>query len=181
VVGMKGETLDRHDRGLCMMYPCLVLLKQFLRQDGTISYPLTAMRRQRSGCCWMRISGNETSLSQSFGRKTTRQMHLHDIFQNHMIMWSYMRLMLTNGCAPLFGAKGVRSFCRRPLSVCDGQGQALGLNRDASQVKLKDYAQKNRGGPVKIGEAQARQKIQEARAFTMERHFKDHISMKNSQ
>ncbi len=28
--------LDRHDRWLCMMYPRLVLLKQFLREDGAI-------------------------------------------------------------------------------------------------------------------------------------------------
>jgi hypothetical protein len=32
----KGETLDRHDRWLCMMYPRLVLLRQFLREDGAI-------------------------------------------------------------------------------------------------------------------------------------------------
>lgn len=36
VVGKEGETLDRHDRWLCMMYPRLVLLKQFLRRDGVI-------------------------------------------------------------------------------------------------------------------------------------------------
>ena len=36
VVGKEGEMLDRHDRWLCMMYPRLVLLKQFLREDGAI-------------------------------------------------------------------------------------------------------------------------------------------------
>jgi adenine-specific DNA-methyltransferase len=36
VVGKEGETLDRHDRWLCMMYPRLVLLKQLMREDGTI-------------------------------------------------------------------------------------------------------------------------------------------------
>ena len=36
VVGKEGETLDRHDRWLCMMYPRLVLLRKFLRQDGVI-------------------------------------------------------------------------------------------------------------------------------------------------
>jgi site-specific DNA-methyltransferase (adenine-specific)/adenine-specific DNA-methyltransferase len=35
-VGGEGETLDRHDRWLCMMYPRLALLRQFLRQDGAI-------------------------------------------------------------------------------------------------------------------------------------------------
>jgi site-specific DNA-methyltransferase (adenine-specific)/adenine-specific DNA-methyltransferase len=36
VVGKEGETLDRHDRWLCMMYPRLVLLRQFLSEDGAI-------------------------------------------------------------------------------------------------------------------------------------------------
>lgn len=36
LVRKEGETLDRHDRWLCMMYPRLVLLKQFLREDGAI-------------------------------------------------------------------------------------------------------------------------------------------------
>ncbi|HRY14539.1 MAG: site-specific DNA-methyltransferase [Candidatus Competibacteraceae bacterium] len=36
VVGKEGEMLDRHDRWLCMMYPRLVLLRQFLREDGAI-------------------------------------------------------------------------------------------------------------------------------------------------
>ncbi|MFZ2290460.1 MAG: site-specific DNA-methyltransferase [Halopseudomonas yangmingensis] len=36
VIGKEGETLDRHDRWLSMMYPRLVLLKQFLREDGAI-------------------------------------------------------------------------------------------------------------------------------------------------
>lgn len=36
VVGKEGETLDRHDRWLCMMYPRLLLLKQFLCDDGAI-------------------------------------------------------------------------------------------------------------------------------------------------
>ena len=36
VVGKEGETLDRHDRWLCMMYPRLLLLKQFLHEEGVI-------------------------------------------------------------------------------------------------------------------------------------------------
>lgn len=36
VVGKEGETLDRHDRWLCMMYPRLALLKRFLHDEGVI-------------------------------------------------------------------------------------------------------------------------------------------------
>jgi len=34
VVGKEGETLDRHDRWLCMMYPRLQILKALLSRDG---------------------------------------------------------------------------------------------------------------------------------------------------
>jgi site-specific DNA-methyltransferase (adenine-specific)/adenine-specific DNA-methyltransferase len=35
-VGKEAEDLSRHDKWLCMMYPRLVLLRQFLRPDGLI-------------------------------------------------------------------------------------------------------------------------------------------------
>jgi adenine-specific DNA-methyltransferase len=35
-VGKEAEDLSRHDKWLCMMYPRLQLLKQFLREDGAI-------------------------------------------------------------------------------------------------------------------------------------------------
>ena len=36
VVGAESEDLSRHDKWLCMMYPRLVLLRQFMRDDGVI-------------------------------------------------------------------------------------------------------------------------------------------------
>jgi len=36
VVGKEGEDLSRHDKWLCMMYPRLVLLRNFLSEDGAI-------------------------------------------------------------------------------------------------------------------------------------------------
>jgi DNA modification methylase len=35
-VGREAEDLSRHDKWLCMMYPRLALLRQFLREDGAI-------------------------------------------------------------------------------------------------------------------------------------------------
>mgnify|MGYP005840640811 CR=1 FL=1 len=36
VVGAEAEDLSRHDKWLCMMYPRLVLLREFLRDDGVV-------------------------------------------------------------------------------------------------------------------------------------------------
>src|SRR3954469_16228132 len=35
-VGKEGEDLSRHDKWLCMMYPRLALLREFLTHDGTV-------------------------------------------------------------------------------------------------------------------------------------------------
>src|SRR5439155_21572011 len=35
-VGKEAEDLSRHDKWLCMMYPRLALLKEFLTEDGAI-------------------------------------------------------------------------------------------------------------------------------------------------
>ena len=36
VVGKEAEDLSRHDKWLCMMYPRLRLLREFLREDGAV-------------------------------------------------------------------------------------------------------------------------------------------------
>jgi adenine-specific DNA-methyltransferase len=36
VVGKEGEDLSRHDKWLCMMYPRLALLRDFLTEDGAV-------------------------------------------------------------------------------------------------------------------------------------------------
>ncbi|MEM9670364.1 MAG: site-specific DNA-methyltransferase [Pseudomonadota bacterium] len=36
VVGKEGEDLSRHDKWLCMMYPRLRLIREFLREDGAV-------------------------------------------------------------------------------------------------------------------------------------------------
>jgi site-specific DNA-methyltransferase (adenine-specific)/adenine-specific DNA-methyltransferase len=57
VVGSESEDLSRHDKWLCMMYPRLVLLREMLREDGSL---------------WMSIDDNEVhnarqALNEIFG------------------------------------------------------------------------------------------------------------------
>ncbi len=59
VVGSETEDLSRHDKWLCMMYPRLVLLREMLREDGSL---------------WMSIDDNEVQnargcLDEIFGRQ----------------------------------------------------------------------------------------------------------------
>ncbi len=50
VVGSETEDLSRHDKWLCMMYPRLVLLREMLREDGSL---------------WMSIDDNEVQYARS--------------------------------------------------------------------------------------------------------------------
>ena len=56
VVGKQAEDLSRHDKWLCMMYPRLRLLREFLREDGVIfisSIDDEAVHLLRcNGCCF---------------------------------------------------------------------------------------------------------------------------------
>lgn len=58
VVGREAEDLSRHDKWLCMMYPRLRLLKEFLRNDGSI---------------WVNIDDNEAY---------TLKLLMDDVFGN---------------------------------------------------------------------------------------------------
>ena len=49
-VGKEGDTLDRHDRWLCMMYPRLALLKTFSAPMAPSGSPWTTRKSLYCGC-----------------------------------------------------------------------------------------------------------------------------------
>ncbi|MDP2762616.1 MAG: site-specific DNA-methyltransferase, partial [Sideroxyarcus sp.] len=85
VVGKEGETLDRHDRWLCMMYPRLVLLKQFLRQDGVILMSLDTNEHRYAELLFDEIFGIQNRVetfvwkkSYGGGAKSKQVVNLHE-------------------------------------------------------------------------------------------------------
>lgn len=85
VVGKEGETLDRHDRWLCMMYPRIVLLKQFLRQDGVILMSLDANEHRYAELLLDEIFGIQNRVetfvwkkSYGGGAKSKQVVNLHE-------------------------------------------------------------------------------------------------------
>lgn len=63
VVGKEGETLDRHDRWLCMMYPRLALLRQFLSDDGVIFISIDDCELANLICLTEEIFGAQNHLA----------------------------------------------------------------------------------------------------------------------
>lgn len=85
VVGKEGETLDRHDRWLCMMYPRLVLLKQFLREDGIILMSLDGNEHRFAELLMDEIFGSTNRIetfiwkkSYGGGAKSKQVVNLHE-------------------------------------------------------------------------------------------------------
>lgn len=85
VVGKDGETLDRHDRWLCMMYPRLVLLRQFLREDGVVLMSLDGNEHRFAELLLDEIFGAANRLetfiwkkSYGGGAKSKQAVNLHE-------------------------------------------------------------------------------------------------------
>ena len=85
VVGKEGETLDRHDRWLCMMYPRLMLLKQFLREDGVILMSLDGNEHRYAELLFDDIFGASNRIetliwkkSYGGGAKSKQVVNLHE-------------------------------------------------------------------------------------------------------
>lgn len=72
VVGKEGETLDRHDRWLCMMYPRIALLRQFLRTDGVIIISIDDFEAYRLRCILDEIFGTQNFIAQLVWDKTRK-------------------------------------------------------------------------------------------------------------
>jgi adenine-specific DNA-methyltransferase len=93
VVGKEGETLDRHDRWLCMMYPRLVLLRQFLREDGVIFVSIDDNERDRAKLLLDEIFG-ERNHAASFvwkRRTTPDSRNRNGISPDHEYVLAYQR------------------------------------------------------------------------------------------
>ncbi len=62
-VGKEGEDLSRHDKWLCMMYPRLALLREFLTEDGAIFVSIDDNEVHHLRCLMNEIFGTRNFIS----------------------------------------------------------------------------------------------------------------------
>ena len=91
VVGKEGETLDRHDRWLCMMYPRLVLLRQFLRDDGAIFVSIDDNEVHNLRQVMNEIFGEENFTTQVIVRANSRGQTYKQIAKTHEYLIIFSR------------------------------------------------------------------------------------------
>lgn len=92
-VGKEGETLDRHDRWLCMMYPRLVLLRHFLRQDGAIFVSIDDYEFERLKLLMNEIFGEANHVATFIWKRRTTpdSRNLNGVSGDHEYVLCYQR------------------------------------------------------------------------------------------
>lgn len=93
VVGKEGETLDRHDRWLCMMYPRLALLKQFLSEDGAILINIDDFEYERLKMLMNELFGAENHVATFIWKRRTAadSRNLNGVSGDHEYVLCYQR------------------------------------------------------------------------------------------
>ncbi|WP_374391897.1 site-specific DNA-methyltransferase [Tabrizicola sp.] len=69
VVGKEAEDLSRHDKWLCMMYPRLRLLREFLREDGIIAVSIDDDEHANLVSCMYEIFGRSNFVANVIWQK----------------------------------------------------------------------------------------------------------------
>jgi hypothetical protein len=90
VVGGESEDLSRHDKWLCMMYPRMKLLWQFLREDGSIWISLDDNEVANARGMLDEIYGEQNFIATVIWKKTFRQRLPQGIYQKTMNIFWYM-------------------------------------------------------------------------------------------
>ena len=133
VVGREGETLDRHDRWLCMMYPRLVLLRQFLREDGAIFVSIDDNEVATLRLLMDEIFGAANFVATFIWEKrTTRENRRVFSFSHDYVLCYAQRLPLfekTRGELPL--SQEARNRYKNPDNDPRGAWQSVSLNAQA--------------------------------------------------
>ena len=89
VVGAEAEDLSRHDKWLCMMYPRLSLLNEFLKQDGVILVSIDDCEAHRLRCIMDDIFGPRNFIAQLVWDKTRKNdAKLFSVGHEYMLVYA---------------------------------------------------------------------------------------------
>lgn len=91
IVGKEGVTLDRHDRWLCMMYPRLALLRDFLKEDGLILVHIDDHEVQNLRAIMDEIFGRKNFIAQFIWQTDGHTDNTFHVKVNHEYIVMYAR------------------------------------------------------------------------------------------
>ncbi|WP_085868661.1 site-specific DNA-methyltransferase [Pseudoruegeria aquimaris] len=83
VVGKEAEDLSRHDKWLCMMYPRLRLLREFLREDGVIAVSISETEINNLKMMMTEVFGEQNFVAEVIVESNTRGQTYKAIARTH--------------------------------------------------------------------------------------------------
>jgi len=110
-VGKEAEDLSRHDKWLCMMYPRLVLLKQFLRDDGAIFVSIDDVEVGNARFLLDEVFGNQNFIANLIWEKADSPRnsaryfstdHDHILVYSNLPTWTPNRLERTDAANAIY-------------------------------------------------------------------------------
>lgn len=140
VVGGEGETLDRHDRWLCMMYPRLVLLRQFLTEDGVIFISIDDFEAYNLRTLMNEIYGLRNFIAQIVWDKTRKNdAKLFSVGHEYILVYAkslqYLKVKKTVWREQKAGAREIVEFWKQLK-------ERFGNDYTAMEVALRDWYKK---------------------------------------
>jgi DNA modification methylase len=91
VVGKEAEDLSRHDKWLCMMYPRLRLLRDFLRDDGVVAVSISDVAVQLLKMLMNEIYGERNFIAEVIVETNVRGQTYKAIARTHEYLLIYGR------------------------------------------------------------------------------------------
>jgi adenine-specific DNA-methyltransferase len=93
VVGGETEDLSRHDKWLCMMYPRLALLREFLRADGAIFVSIDDNELERLKLLMNEVYGESNHIATFIWKRRTTpdSRNLNGVSGDHEYILAYQR------------------------------------------------------------------------------------------
>jgi site-specific DNA-methyltransferase (adenine-specific)/adenine-specific DNA-methyltransferase len=148
-VGKEGETLDRHDRWLCMMYPRLALLREFLSEDGSIFVCLDDNEIHALRYLMDDVFGAQNFVTTVIWEKRTTRENRRVFSFNHDYVLCYARVLgafeKVRGTLPL--TEEVKGRYANPDNDPRGDWQSISLNAQAGHGTASQfYRLKTSGG-----------------------------------
>ena len=133
VVGREGETLDRHERWLSMMYPRLALLRQLMREDGAIFVSIDDNEVASLRMLLDEIFGAQNFAATFIWEKRTTRENRRVFSFNHDFILCYAKSLpqfaAVRGTLPLSAA--VTGRYSNPDNDPRGEWQSVSLNAQA--------------------------------------------------
>jgi DNA modification methylase len=90
-VGKEGEDACRHDKWCCMMYPRLTLLRELLREDGSIWISIGEDEIQHLRCLMDEIFGSDNFIATVIWRNSTGPKQSKYLSTSHDYILAYAR------------------------------------------------------------------------------------------